>query len=104
MSTQILRDRDINAQATNTNKPVEGKHMMSSESIPQSTCQDYEERLKDDESSQKQAYVSPSDAIMSPASKKLSDFKQKQINKQSMPRRSLFAKAVTARQKDLGPA
>jgi hypothetical protein len=29
-----------------------------------------------------QAYVSPSDAILSPASKKLADFKQKQINKQ----------------------
>ena len=27
-------------------------------------------------------YISPSDAIMSPASKKLSSFKQRQINKQ----------------------
>lgn len=51
-------------------------------------------------SEQKQSYISPSDSIMSPASKKLSDFKQKQIGKPSMARRSLFAKAVTARAKE----
>lgn len=33
-------------------------------------------------SSQPGAYVSPSDAIMSPASQKLSSFKQRQMNKQ----------------------
>jgi len=49
-----------------------------------------------------QAYVSPSDAIMSPASKKLSAFKQRQYSK-ATPSRSLFRKAVTAREKDFGP-
>lgn len=38
----------------------------------------------------RQAYISPSDSIMSPASQKLSSFKQKQINKQyDFPRRAL---------------
>jgi len=40
---------------------------------------------------------------MSPASQKLSSFKQKQLNK-SMPKpRSLFAKTMTTRAKDFGP-
>ena len=43
------------------------------------------------------SYVSPSDAIMSPASKKLSDFKQKQIGKTSVPRRSLFANMMASK-------
>lgn len=33
-------------------------------------------------SQQGQTYISPSDAIMSPASQKLAGFKQRQINKQ----------------------
>ncbi|KAM0719121.1 hypothetical protein Q7P37_005026 [Cladosporium fusiforme] len=44
-------------------------------------------------------YVSPSDAIMSPASQKLSSFKQRQINKQNgsdSTRRSLFARTLSA--------
>ncbi|KAL1590373.1 hypothetical protein WHR41_00671 [Cladosporium halotolerans] len=43
-------------------------------------------------------FVSPSDAIMSPASQKLSSFKQRQINKQNggdSTRRSLFARSVS---------
>jgi len=42
---------------------------------------------------------------MSPASQKLSSFKQKQLNKASSaaPKpRSLFAKTVSSREKDLG--
>ena len=49
-----------------------------------------------------QTYISPSDAILSPASQKLSSFKQKQVNKSIGGGRSLFAKHMTAREKDLG--
>ncbi|KAM0704647.1 hypothetical protein Q7P35_007433 [Cladosporium inversicolor] len=44
-------------------------------------------------------YVSPSDNIMSPASQKLSSFKQRQINKQNgsdSTRRALFARTLSA--------
>jgi len=55
--------------------------------------------------SQPGAYVSPSDAIMSPASQKLSSFKQRQMNKQMgapVKSRSLF-QSISTREKDLGP-
>ncbi|GAM90860.1 hypothetical protein ANO11243_089060 [Dothideomycetidae sp. 11243] len=109
MSTQILRDRDVNAQAdptsrSTTDKTIENKSASTATTDSAPTApQGQQNFVKDVESSYKQTYVSPSDAIMSPASKKLSDFKQKQINKQSMPRRSLFAKAVTSRHRDLAP-
>jgi len=62
----------------------------------------------------KSTYISPSDAIMSPASQKLSSFKQRQMDKfGAVPRsRSLFATqahaqkvqlAKTSRDKDLSP-
>jgi hypothetical protein len=43
-------------------------------------------------------YVSPSDNIMSPASQKLSSFKQRQINKNGgdSTRRALFARTLSA--------
>ncbi|KXL43645.1 hypothetical protein M433DRAFT_157224 [Acidomyces richmondensis BFW] len=50
---------------------------------------------KDGYRKQNGAYVSPSDAIMSPASQKLASFKQKQINKQNNRKttsRLLFAR------------
>ncbi|KAI4758643.1 hypothetical protein E4T52_09190 [Aureobasidium sp. EXF-3400] len=44
------------------------------------------------------AYVSPSDAIMSPASQKLSGFKQRQMNKSNPVKpRTLFAKTAASK-------
>jgi hypothetical protein len=51
---------------------------------PQETQQQQEDKMKaiaDKNQGDDSLYVSPSDAIMSPASQKLSSFKQRQINK-----------------------
>ncbi|TKX25483.1 hypothetical protein C1H76_2133 [Elsinoe australis] len=103
MSSDVLRDRDLNVQlgqATTdaASKPAE-QPSTSERDAPRTS---YDDRLKENKEAKGQPYVSPSDAIMSPASKKLSSFKQNQINK-SMPKRSLFAKATSSREKDLGP-
>ncbi|KAK6442447.1 hypothetical protein LTR95_001319 [Oleoguttula sp. CCFEE 5521] len=58
---------------------------------------------KKNDSDGRQPYISPSDSIMSPASQKLSSFKQKQINKQSgsdSTRRSLFARTMSGNDTD----
>jgi len=44
-------------------------------------AQQQEKKVGADKTSDESLYVSPSDAIMSPASQKLSSFKQRQINK-----------------------
>ncbi|KAF2226675.1 hypothetical protein BDZ85DRAFT_316163 [Elsinoe ampelina] len=90
---EILRDRDPNLQAEQA-ADAAGKQTDKATNM--------QDRLKDNKSNQNSTYISPSDAIMSLASKKLSNLKQKQIGK-SMPKRSLFARAVTSREKDLGP-
>ncbi|KAK4981967.1 hypothetical protein LTR66_009566 [Elasticomyces elasticus] len=102
MSSNILGDRDTNAQ-TQSNPFTMEKH--AEENKPKGM--DYhrqvlENRLKEN-GDQNHTYISPSDSIMSPASQKLSSFKQKQINKPGAGKpRTLFAKAMTAREKDFG--
>ncbi|KAF4555424.1 Hypothetical protein D9617_2g053830 [Elsinoe fawcettii] len=95
--TDVLRDRDPNMQPEQaTTNDAAGKTTDLGQKpafMP--------DRLQDNKDLGS-TYISPSDAIMSPATKKLSSLKQKQISK-SMPKRSLFAKAVTSREKDLGP-
>ncbi|TKA81269.1 hypothetical protein B0A49_00223 [Cryomyces minteri] len=62
-----------------------------------------ESRLKGGEGD-KQTYISPSDSIMSPASQKLTAFKERAIGRKDIPKKqSLFAKTMTSREKDLGP-
>ncbi|KAM0699958.1 hypothetical protein Q7P36_000169 [Cladosporium allicinum] len=70
------------------------------ENQPQETQQQQEEKKAGVDKSQgdDSLYVSPSDAIMSPASQKLSSFKQRQINKNGSDstRRALFARNMSA--------
>ncbi|KAH0365540.1 hypothetical protein KCU65_g6035, partial [Aureobasidium melanogenum] len=57
-----------------------------------------ENKLRENEGNPTNAYVSPSDAIMSPASQKLSGFKQRQMNKSNPVKpRTLFAKTAAAK-------
>ncbi|KAK8213172.1 hypothetical protein M8818_002470 [Zalaria obscura] len=111
MSSQILADRDTNTPSQPTSQPnpfVTQGAENKMESKPKSMDfhrQMFENKMKADNGKEGQSYVSPSDAIMSPASQKLSSFKQRQMNKQMgapiAKSRSLFA---TTRAKDLGPA
>ncbi|CAD0089726.1 unnamed protein product [Aureobasidium vineae] len=57
-----------------------------------------ENKLRENEGNPTNAYVSPSDAIMSPASQKLSGFKQRQMNKSNPVKpRTLFAKTAASK-------
>ncbi|GAB7357252.1 hypothetical protein MBLNU459_g8230t2 [Dothideomycetes sp. NU459] len=107
MFQSVLADRDTNTnmQTQPTSNPFETKEGTEN-SKPKSM--DYhrqmmENKLRENDGQASQAYVSPSDAIMSPASQKLSSFKQRQLNKQPIKTRSLFAKTMSTREKDLGP-
>ncbi|TIA33716.1 hypothetical protein D6C78_07354 [Aureobasidium pullulans] len=58
----------------------------------------FENKLRENEGQPSNAYVSPSDAIMSPASQKLSGFKQRQMNKSNPVKpRTLFAKTAASK-------
>ncbi|KAF2999336.1 hypothetical protein E8E13_005491 [Curvularia kusanoi] len=83
MSTNVLSSRDVNAQI----KPSAPSDVKSMEYHRQVL----ESRLKDD---QAQKYVSPSDEIQSPATQKLSNFRNKNIMKKSKPQ-TLFQKTST---------
>jgi hypothetical protein len=64
---------------------------------PQETQQQQEDKMKaiaDKNQGDDSLYVSPSDAIMSPASQKLSSFKQRQINKYVYASCSMPAKRI----------
>ncbi|WPH00679.1 Hypothetical protein R9X50_00350900 [Acrodontium crateriforme] len=97
----VLRTRDanlpfntsqaaMNEKSNEVSKPKSGaalrRHMFEQKSV------DKTGQTSDGSS---KAYVSPSDAIMSPASQKLAGFKQRQINKTTTKNptaRSLFAR------------
>ncbi|PNS18618.1 hypothetical protein CAC42_5157 [Sphaceloma murrayae] len=66
-------------------------------------CEASRDRLQEHKGAKGHLYVSPSDAIMSPATKKLSGLKQRRFEKGGVRQKSLFAKAVTSRERDLGP-
>ncbi|KAF2654226.1 hypothetical protein K491DRAFT_693992 [Lophiostoma macrostomum CBS 122681] len=77
MSSTVLSDRDTNAQVKQSMSPVKEK--------PKSLeyhRQVLHSRLN---SEQPQQYVSPSDEIMSPATQKLKDFRNKHVMKKSKP-------------------
>ncbi|ORY00320.1 hypothetical protein BCR34DRAFT_618649 [Clohesyomyces aquaticus] len=87
MSSKVLADRDANAQSKPTPSPEKQK--------PKSMeyhRQVLESRMKDGQN--QQTYVSPSDEIQSPATKKLSAFRNKHINKKAKPQ-TLFKKTST---------
>ncbi|KAF2114897.1 hypothetical protein BDV96DRAFT_646764 [Lophiotrema nucula] len=86
MSTNVLNDRDANAQLKPSPSPEKEK--------PKSLEYHREmlhSRLK---GGQTQQYISPSDEIMSPASQKLTNFKNKRAMKKAKPQ-TLFKKTST---------
>ncbi|KAG9198088.1 hypothetical protein G6514_000522 [Epicoccum nigrum] len=83
MSANVLSSRDINSPM----KPKAPSDVKSMEYHRQVL----ESRMKDD---QAQKYVSPSDEIQSPATQKLSNFRNKNIMKKSKPQ-TLFQKTST---------
>ncbi|KAJ4318746.1 hypothetical protein N0V94_004260 [Neodidymelliopsis sp. IMI 364377] len=86
MSSNVLSSRDVNAQikpAAPTGKP-DPKSMEYHRQV-------LESRMKGE---QAQNYVSPSDEIQSPATQKLSNFRNKNIMKKSKPQ-TLFQKTST---------
>ncbi|KAJ9628504.1 hypothetical protein H2203_002403 [Taxawa tesnikishii (nom. ined.)] len=107
MSSNVLADRDTDTPGQQSGNPFNTKEQGNGgENKPKSMDfhrQMFEKRMNEENGKPSQSYVSPSDAIMSPASQKLSSFKQKQINKGPIKPRSLFAKPATTREKDLGP-
>ncbi|KAJ4334941.1 hypothetical protein N0V95_009032 [Ascochyta clinopodiicola] len=86
MSSNVLSSRDVNAQI----KPVAPSDTKEPKSMEYHR-QVLESRMKDE---QAQKYVSPSDEIQSPATQKLSNFRNKNIMKKSKPQ-TLFQKTST---------
>ncbi|PMD64873.1 uncharacterized protein K444DRAFT_582408 [Hyaloscypha bicolor E] len=87
MSSTVLADRDVNTSGAGANAAQqEAKADVKSMEYHRQVLQS-----KLDEGNGKQAYISPSDTIMSPCTAKLSAYRSKQVGK-AKPR-SLFAKA-----------
>ncbi|KAL1608886.1 hypothetical protein SLS59_002077 [Nothophoma quercina] len=86
MSANVLSSRDVNAQI----KPTATPDAEKPKTLEQHR-QVLEARMKDE---QAQKYVSPSDEIQSPATQKLSNFRNKNIMKKSKPQ-TLFQKTST---------
>ncbi|KAK5121916.1 hypothetical protein LTR85_004488 [Meristemomyces frigidus] len=81
-----LQDRNSNTQATS--HPAAEEQMASgAENEPEEAGQ-HKQVLDHKDAKQCGTYVSPSDAILSPASEKLAGFKQRQINKQQNGKKS----------------
>lgn len=78
-----LTNRDTNAQMT-TNQPETNEKQMRILGGDENKGQRTLQQKIADQNNKKQSgsYISPSDAILSPASQKLAGFKQRQINKQ----------------------
>ncbi|KAK3710606.1 hypothetical protein LTR37_010233 [Vermiconidia calcicola] len=74
-----LIDRDTNAQPTSNPTKDPEKPAIGEENKPQDGRQQYNYQLLEKAVAESNG---PSDAIMSPASQKLSGFKQRQIDKQ----------------------
>ncbi|GAB7322951.1 hypothetical protein MBLNU13_g05486t2 [Cladosporium sp. NU13] len=84
-------------QSSNVNAVAAGQENQKTEA--QQHKQVLEKKAAADKKYVNPLYVSPSDNIMSPASQKLSSFKQRQINKQNgsdSTRRALFARTLSA--------
>ncbi|KAJ4991740.1 hypothetical protein SVAN01_02855 [Stagonosporopsis vannaccii] len=87
MSANVLSSRDVNAQIKSST-PSDAKEPTKSLEYHRQVL---ESRMKDE---QAQKYVSPSDEIQSPATQKLSNFRNKNIMKKSKPQ-TLFQKTST---------
>ncbi|KAL1302507.1 hypothetical protein AAFC00_002896 [Neodothiora populina] len=111
MSSNILSDRDVN-QIMQNEQPSNPFMSKPSGEGDKPKSMDYhrqmmEKKLQESQGQSGPAYVSPSDAIMSPASQKLSSFKQRQMDKNMggapvKSSRSLFQSISSAREKELG--
>ncbi|KAJ5134613.1 Spo12 [Penicillium atrosanguineum] len=86
--TQPLADRDTNTHLANAN--IDKSDMKADLSSMEQHRQTMQGNLDGDEK-QPTAYVSPSDELMSPCTKKLSDIKGKRFKNAGKPQ-SLFAK------------
>ncbi|KAH6622115.1 hypothetical protein C7974DRAFT_216343 [Boeremia exigua] len=87
MSANVLSSRDVNAQI----KPTALADAKEPNKSLEYHRQVLESRMKDDQALK---YVSPSDEIQSPATQKLSNFRNKNIMKKSKPQ-TLFQKTST---------
>ncbi|KAK4501286.1 hypothetical protein PRZ48_007093 [Zasmidium cellare] len=94
-----LTNRDTNVQMAAAQPEMNEKQQKSvgEENKGQRTLQ---QQIADQNNKQSGNYISPSDAILSPASQKLAGFKQRQINKQQNGRaptaRSLFSRTASS--------
>jgi hypothetical protein len=73
-----LAEKNLNMQYAQNNQ----KQSAAGEENKAADAQQHKQVLEAGQNKQPGAYVSPSDAILSPASSKLAGFKQRQINKQ----------------------
>ncbi|KAK5166300.1 uncharacterized protein LTR77_008561 [Saxophila tyrrhenica] len=98
-----LSDRDTNVQPTSSpiaaeKQTAEGAENMAHDAS--NTKQSAEQKFSLNNDKQSATYISPSDSILSPASQKLSNFKQKQITKQTGGKtpaaRTLFARTASS--------
>ena len=76
-----LTDRDTNVQMT-TNQPETNEKQQKNVGEQNKGQRTLQQQIAAQNNKQSGNYISPSDAILSPASQKLAGFKQRQINKQ----------------------
>ncbi|KAF1822760.1 uncharacterized protein K489DRAFT_370385 [Dissoconium aciculare CBS 342.82] len=97
MST-ALQARDVNLPMEQPVANVQAKFAAGTQGKTQTVEPTMRKTVVDDHKKQATAYVSPSDAIQSPASQKLAGFKQRQINRQMNSKkpaaRTLFAQTL----------
>ncbi|EMC97364.1 hypothetical protein BAUCODRAFT_33083 [Baudoinia panamericana UAMH 10762] len=97
-----LTARDTNVPPPSNPASTKKQSVEGVENVPQSSSHNVHSnpKLNVDDGKQSAAYISPSDAILSPASQKLSTFKQRQINKQQNGKiptsRLLFTKSPSS--------
>ncbi|KAJ5287178.1 Spo12 [Penicillium angulare] len=88
---QPLADRPTNTHLANTNNNVDKTDMKSADLSSMDYHRNVLQGKLDNGEKQPGAYVSPSDELMSPCTKKLSDIKGKRFKNAGKPQ-SLFAK------------
>lgn len=76
-----LTDRDTNVQMSCQSETNDKPKSLVGEG-ENKTQRTLQQQIADQNNKQSGNYISPSDAILSPASQKLAGFKQRQINKQ----------------------
>ncbi|SMR56940.1 unnamed protein product [Zymoseptoria tritici ST99CH_1E4] len=93
-----LSEKDSNLQPAQQNNPKSSAAGEENKSLDTEQHKQVLEKISE-QNKQPGTYVSPSDAILSPASSKLAGFKQRQINKQNNNKnptaRSLFSRTIS---------